>query len=57
MGKCGCGFTTDEEGNCNGTHKTVKSVREDMADKVEALLEGKGHYNKEDLIKFIRTGK
>ena len=31
MGKCGCGFSTDPEGNCNGTHKVVKSVREKIS--------------------------
>ena len=37
MSKCGCGFTTDEEGNCNGTHKVVKAVREKIAQEIEAL--------------------
>lgn len=31
MAKCGCGFTTDPEGNCNGTHKVVQKVREQIA--------------------------
>lgn len=34
MGKCGCGFTTDPEGMCNGTHKIVKAVRESIATEI-----------------------
>lgn len=37
MGKCGCGYTTDKEGMCNGTHKAVKALREDIATQIEAL--------------------
>ena len=37
MGKCGCGYTTDKEGMCNGTHKAVKSLREDIAKQIELL--------------------
>lgn len=37
MGKCGCGYTTDKEGMCNGTHKAVKALREDIAKQIEAL--------------------
>ncbi len=36
MGACGCGYTTDPEKNCNGTHKVVKAVKEDLAVKLEA---------------------
>jgi hypothetical protein len=35
MGKCGCGFTTDAEGACNGTHKVVKKVRESITNQLE----------------------
>lgn len=31
MAACGCGFTTDLDGQCNGTHKVVKQVREVVA--------------------------
>ena len=37
MGKCRCGFTTDPEGNCNGTHNAVKLVREEIAKAIEAI--------------------
>lgn len=36
MGACGCGYTTDPEKNCNGTHKVVKAVKEDIIAKLEA---------------------
>ena len=36
MGACQCGYTTDEEKNCNGTHKVVQAVKKDMAEKLEA---------------------
>ena len=36
MGACTCGYTTDPEKNCNGTHKVVKAVKEDLAVKLEA---------------------
>lgn len=34
MAKCGCGFTTDSEGNCNGTHKVVKKVRSMISENI-----------------------
>lgn len=40
MVKCGCGYTTDKEGMCNGTHKAVKSLREDIAKQIEAISLG-----------------
>lgn len=30
MGTCSCGYTTDPNKNCNGTHKVVKRVKEDI---------------------------
>ena len=36
MGACTCGYSTDPEKNCNGTHKVVKAVKEDLAVKLEA---------------------
>jgi hypothetical protein len=36
MGACGCGYTTDEEKNCNGTHKVVRAVKDDIIEKLEA---------------------
>jgi CDGSH-type Zn-finger protein len=37
MGLCKCGFTRDEEKNCDGSHKVVKAVREDIANKIELI--------------------
>lgn len=37
MSQCKCGFTTDSENNCNGTHKVVKAVREQIAQQIEAI--------------------
>ena len=36
MGACGCGYSTDPEKNCNGTHKLVAAVKADIAAKLEA---------------------
>ena len=36
MGACQCGHTRDEEKNCDGTHKVVKAVKEDMAEQLAA---------------------
>ena len=49
MGACACGYTTDPEKNCNGTHNVVKAVKADLIAKLEAngfgdaaeLLKGK----------------
>ena len=37
MGTCKCGFSTDEEKNCNGTHNVVKQVRESIAREIESI--------------------
>jgi hypothetical protein len=37
MAACKCGFTTDSENNCNGTHKIVNAVREQIAKEIESL--------------------
>lgn len=37
MGTCKCGFSTDAEKNCNGTHNIVKAVREQIAKEIEAI--------------------
>lgn len=37
MGTCKCGFSTDLEKNCNGTHNVVKQIRESLAKEIEAL--------------------
>jgi hypothetical protein len=36
MGACVCGYTTDPEKNCNGTHNVVKAVKADLIAKLEA---------------------
>jgi hypothetical protein len=36
MGACVCVYTRDEEKNCDGTHKVVKAVKADIAEKLEA---------------------
>jgi hypothetical protein len=36
MGACSCGYTTDPEKNCNGTHNVVKAVKADLIAKLEA---------------------
>jgi len=35
MGACTCGYTTDPEKNCNGTHNVVKAVKADIIAKLE----------------------
>lgn len=37
MGTCKCGFTRDEEKNCDGTHKVVKAVRDQIASDIEKI--------------------
>lgn len=37
MGQCKCGFTKDLENNCDGSHKTVKAVKEEITRKIEAV--------------------
>ena len=37
MGTCKCGFSTDPEKNCNGTHNVVKVVREQIAKEIESI--------------------
>lgn len=34
VGTCQCGYSTDPEKNCNGTHKVVQAVKSDIADKL-----------------------
>ena len=36
MGACACTHTRDEEKNCDGTHKVVKAVKAELAEKLEA---------------------
>jgi hypothetical protein len=36
MGACQCGYSTDPEKNCNGTHKVVQAIKADIAEKLAA---------------------
>ena len=47
MGACGCGYTTDEQKQCNGTHRIVQAVKADIA---QALAD-KGHPEASELVK------
>lgn len=40
MGQCRCGHTRDIEKNCDGTHKVVKAVKEEIANKIDCLSLG-----------------
>lgn len=37
MGQCRCGYTRDLEKNCDGTHKVVKAVKDDIVNKIESI--------------------
>ena len=37
MAECTCGFST-EYPTCNGTHKVVKKVREEIARQIEGII-------------------
>ena len=37
MTTCKCGFSRDTDKNCDGTHKVVKAVREQIATEIESL--------------------
>lgn len=54
---CKCGYSTDENKMCNGTHKIVKKVREDLAIKTQEWINSKELWTNEELINFIRIGK
>jgi hypothetical protein len=38
MGTCKCGYSTDAEKNCNGTHNVVKAVKADLAEKKPEVI-------------------
>ncbi len=50
MGACTCGYTTDPEKNCNGTHKVVQAVKADIAEALAA--NGFPHASE-----FVKTNK
>lgn len=37
MPECKCGYTKDVEKNCDGSHKTVKKVKDDILKKVDEI--------------------
>ena len=37
MSECKCGFTTDPEKQCNGTHKVVKAVKDQIVKDIESI--------------------
>jgi hypothetical protein len=37
MGTCKCGFSTDEDKNCNGTHNVVKEIRDSIIKQIEEI--------------------
>ena len=37
MGQCKCGFTRDLDKNCDGSHKTVKAVKDEITKKIDAI--------------------
>jgi CDGSH-type Zn-finger protein len=53
---CSCGYSTDMP-NCNGTHKVVKKVRSDIADKVVEWIATRDLWTDQELIDFIKNGK
>ena len=40
MAECKCGYTTDAEKKCNGAHKIVKQVKQDLINKIHAIKMG-----------------
>ena len=47
MGACQCGYSTDPEKNCNGTHNVVRAVKADLI----AKLEANGHVEAAEFLK------
>lgn len=39
MTECKCGYTRNVEKNCDGTHKVVKQLREDIAQKIDDQID------------------
>jgi hypothetical protein len=37
MSECKCGYTKDIKKNCDGSHKTVKKVKEDLIKKIDEI--------------------
>ena len=50
MGNCTCGYTTDAEKQCNGTHKAIKSFKE----KVVQELKNQEFYEAAEIIKGLK---
>ena len=52
MGTGKCGFTTDPEKNCNGTHRVVQAVKADIAEKLTVA----GFAEASDFVKNEKQG-
>lgn len=37
MGTCVCTYTRDADKNCDGTHRVIKAVREQIAKEIESI--------------------
>ena len=37
MSECKCGFTTDPKKQCNGTHKVVKAIKDQIIKDIESI--------------------
>jgi CDGSH-type Zn-finger protein len=37
MSECKCGYATNEEKKCDGTHKVVKKIKQDLVNKINAI--------------------
>lgn len=46
-GTCRCGYSTDEQNNCNGTHRVVSAVIADIT----AMLLAKGLFEAAEQVK------
>ncbi len=53
MGSCGCGFTTDPDKNCNGTHKIVAQVRKSIGDEISLMALPSNPEQMEDATKMF----
>lgn len=61
MGQCKCGFTTDADNNCNGTHNVVKKIKNKIISDIELIDLTQGELNalgmKMSIIEIIKNIK
>jgi hypothetical protein len=36
MGTCSCGYTTDPDKNCNGTHKAIRALKAKIVEELKS---------------------